>query len=242
MKKILVVSDNFPLVVFMKELEQREDIRKLANFVYCYSAVNKNSKDLQGVGMFPVDIKNKDVCRNIVDNYDLVISLHCKQIFPDFLVKNVTCINVHPGLNPYNRGWYPQVFSIINKKPAGATIHLMDEFIDAGPIIAQREVVINYSDTSKDVYDRVIDVEKKLIWENIYSIIKGSYGSIFPADSGNYNSIDDFKKLCDLDLGRKGTLGEHIDLLRALTHGNFKNAYFKINEDKYFVRIEIEKK
>ena len=45
---------------------------------------------------------------NITKNYNLVMSIHCKQLFPTELVNNVRCVNVHPGLNPYNRGWFPQ--------------------------------------------------------------------------------------------------------------------------------------
>ena len=74
-------------------------------------------------------------------NY-LIISLHCKQLFPKGLISTVKCINVHPGLNPHNRGWYPQVFSIINKRPLGATIHEIDEELDHGDVIAQKEVPV----------------------------------------------------------------------------------------------------
>lgn len=241
MKKILIISDNALLVDFMKDLAKRVDVREIADFDYRYSVINKEPDSLRELGMLPINIKEQEICRSVIEKYDIVLSLHCKQIFPSYLVKNVTCINVHPGLNPYNRGWYPQVFSIINKKPIGATIHLMNEDIDAGGIIAQKEVSIDHSDTSKHVYDRVIEAEKELVSKNIISIINSTYNSKQPVNNGNYNSIDDFKKLCNLNLNKQGTLGEHIDLLRSLTHGDFKNAYFEINEEKYFVRIEIEK-
>ena len=57
---------------------------------------------------------------------------------------------------------------------------------------------------------------------------------------GNYNSIDDFRKLCHLDLDNLATLREHIDLLRALSHGKFRNGYF-IDErgQKIFIKIEL---
>ena len=37
-------------------------------------------------------------------------------------------------------------------------------------------------------------------------------------------------------------MGEHIDLLRALSHGDFKNAYFLDNKnEKIRVKIELKK-
>lgn len=105
--------------------------------------------------------------------YDLIISLHCYQRFPSFLVQKVECINIHPGLNPYNRGWYPHVFSIVNKLPLGATIHEIDEDIDHGAIIAQHEVSLYSWDTSLTAYDRVVEAELSLIKENLIRLVWG---------------------------------------------------------------------
>jgi len=154
----------------------------------------------------------------------------------------VKCINFHPGLNPSNRGWYPQVFSIINKKPIGVTVHIMGEEIDHGPIIMQEAININPFDTSLDVYNRLIALEKEIISKHLVDIIEERYVTSFPVSDGNYNSIQDFKELCKLDLNQIGTLGQHIDLLRALTHDDFKNGYFKHQNEKIYVRISFSRK
>lgn len=78
----------------------------------------------------------------ILRDYSCVIALHCKQVFPAELVKGIRCINIHPGLNPYNRGWFPHVFSIINGLPVGVTLHEMDKELDHGPIIDQEELKV----------------------------------------------------------------------------------------------------
>jgi len=45
-----------------------------------------------------------------------------------------------------------------------------------------------------------------------------------------------------LNLSSNGTLAEHIDLLRALTHGGFNNAWFIDREgNKIFVKLKLEK-
>ncbi len=147
----------------------------------------------------------------IIQEYDLVFSLHCKQLFPSDIVNNVRCINVHPGLNPHNRGWFPQVFSIINKLPIGVTIHEMDEELDHGPIIVQKELVIKIWETSYDVYKRIQELEIELIKENLLRIINNNYKAFLPVSEGNINLKKDFNELCEIDLDKKVSYREAID-------------------------------
>ncbi|PMM56287.1 hypothetical protein BCT51_22975 [Vibrio lentus] len=240
MKKILIISDNIELVKHFMDVETYLP-EGLANFNYNYSSVNKSPQGLIDLGLTSIDVKNEKNIDILVNSFDLIISAHCKQIFPELLVRKVRCINIHPGFNPYNRGWYPQVFSIINKLPIGCTVHIMDSDIDHGEIIYQSQVEVDIDDTSLDVYKKVLNEEKRIIKDNIISIILGGYSLLKPHVEGNYNGIKDFNDLRKLDLSNVGTLGEHIDLLRALTHGQFKNGYF--NDDrgnKVYVKINFE--
>lgn len=236
MKKILVVSDNPKLSSFLKDhlLPKIESV----NCDFCYSKVNKNPLAMQQLGAVEIDIKTKDA--DFARCYDVIFSLHCKQIFPAEIVNNTICVNVHPGFNPYNRGWFPQVFSIINKLPIGVTIHIMNEDVDAGDIIVQQEICITEYDTSLDIYEKVQDVELALLSEWFERIVFGNYKTYSPKEVGNYNSINDFNNLCCLDLEHIGTFREHIDMLRALSHGEFKNAFYIDNDDiKRYIKVVI---
>jgi methionyl-tRNA formyltransferase len=239
MMKVLVISDNKTLVQHLRETINLQSISELADFEYRFSEANKKPFELASLGMKPINLKKDAIVRDIVNTFQLVLSLHCKQIFPPSLTNNLTCINFHPGLNPYNRGWYPQVFSIINKMPIGATIHLMNEQVDHGPIIAQEEIKIYSHETSLDVYQRVIELEKLLITKYIKKIVQLQYSANPVSFDGNYNSISDFANLCSLNLDSFGTLGQHIDLLRALTHGNFRNAFYLDGDKKVIVQIRL---
>jgi len=240
-RKVLVVSDNVELVSFFKVVTEGIQAR-VAEFDYCYSIINKAPDELKKIGMSVVDMKDQLNINSIISNYDLVISAHCKQIFPNDLVKAVRCINIHPGLNPYNRGWYPQVFSIINKKPIGCTVHLMDDEIDHGDVIYQKVVDINSWDTSEAVYKRVVSSEKELIKLHLLDLVNEAYDCKKLEHDGNYNGIKDFDELTFLDLTSKGSLAEHVDLLRALTHGSFNNAFFVDEQgNRVFVKIALEK-
>ncbi|HAO93571.1 MAG: hypothetical protein A2X99_05470 [Deltaproteobacteria bacterium GWB2_55_19] len=236
--KILVVTDNIFLYEKFKAIVKNQGVEGL--FEYRYSKNNHNFKKIfeDNAEFRPIDITNEivELCK-----FDLIISAHSKQLFPAELVKRIKCINIHPGLNPYNRGWFPQVFSILNKLPLGATIHEIDEQIDHGPIIDQIDVPIYSWDTSLTCYNRVLEAELTLIEKNLMKIINGTYLTRLPSEEGNLNLKKDFENLRRIDLEETGTFRDFLDRLRALTHGNYQNAFFvEENGQKVFVRIHME--
>lgn len=240
-QRLLVVSENQELCLFLKGEIQKHLFAHPLRADFSYTSFNLNPQKMIEIGAQKINVKNEDTINKIIADYDLVFSLHCKQIFPKRLVENVRCINFHPGLNPYNRGWYSQAFSIINGLPIGSTIHLMDSEVDHGAIIAQKEVDIKASDTSLEVYRKIISAEKILIRENIVNIIEGTFNATIPEHDGNYNGKPDYKALCELDLKSVATFEEHLKILRATSHGEFKNAFFTDEKGKkYFVRIVID--
>jgi len=185
-----------------------------------------------------IDLKLESI--QLVEKFDMGFSCHCKQIFPKFLVEGVPCFNFHPGFNPENRGWFPQVFSIINGKPVGATLHKMDCEIDHGPIIERIRVEINNWDTSKSVYDRILNEEFKLFEKWIDRILTGDHDETHLGLAGNYNSITDFKNICEINLNKKVTFKEAIDYLRAMTFDGYDNAFFKTGDgQKVYVSINL---
>lgn len=233
-KKILVLSDNKEIAEgFVKIINTLEIPPNIFTF-----RTSQNPFNIANINIETLILKNN--IEKIILEFDLLLSLHCLQIIPEDIVKSVKCINIHPGFNPYNRGWYPQVFSIINGLPAGATIHEMDEQIDNGPLIAQKQVAVEPCDTSLSLYEKIKDVEFELLEQNIKSILSGNYitSSI---SGGNINTKNDFKNLCFIDTDEITTFGKAINKLRALSHGDFKNAYFVDEETgkKIFVKIQL---
>src|SRR3990167_5518806 len=106
-KKILIITDNKHLyLTFKSTIEKlRLDLKK---FEFMCSFGNKELSSL----IKEIDLQ-KDL-EMILKSFDLIFSLHCRQLFPKKLIQKVKCINIHPGYNPFNRGWFPHVFSIIN--------------------------------------------------------------------------------------------------------------------------------
>ncbi|MBA3758512.1 dTDP-4-amino-4,6-dideoxyglucose formyltransferase [Candidatus Saccharibacteria bacterium] len=242
--KVLVVSDNERIVNFFIDiLNAQPNLRKIRHLRFVCGPedtklIGKKFGDFIIEGM---DIKED--YEEIIRDYDLVISAHCKQIFPAKLTTSTKCINIHPGLNPFNRGWYPQVFSILNGLPLGATIHEIDPEIDHGAIIDQIEVAVDSWDTSLDAYNKVQDAERELIERSIESILNGTYNTLQPREEGNLNLKKDFEALREINLDEAVTFGQAIDRLRALSHGEFKNAYFydKNTNQKIYISVRLER-
>lgn len=241
-KKILVITDNGLLYNEVKHILDAE-FKEIAPCFTFKRSKNSSKKRLYTAGIKHLEEVNiKEDYASVIHDFDIIISLHCKQIFPSELVNKKLCINIHPGYNPYNRGWYPQVFAIIGGNRLGATIHIMDEQVDHGAIIARKEVTIKSYYTSKEAYEEVLKAEMDLFRENIAQIVTGNFSINNPETEGEYHSIDDYNRLCQLNPDEKLTMGEAIDKLRALSHGEYKNAYF-IDKDgnKIYVKLELTK-
>lgn len=237
MTRILIITDNqilYPQIRDILNNLERDDI------TVTYRCSEKSKIDINSKKIKVVNVKN-DIY-DIVNNYDLIVSLHCFQFFPKELVDSVRCINVHPGFNPINRGWYPQVFSIINDLPIGATIHEMDEKLDHGPIIAQEKVEKFQWDTSLSLYNRVLKKEVELFQNHINNIIDNKYEVINSTEREHFFSKSDFNNYCQIDLNEKGTFKNFYDLLRGLSHDPYDNAFIiDENGEKIFLKLKITK-
>jgi methionyl-tRNA formyltransferase len=239
MNRTLILSDNYPLLHSAIQSCKR---RALDGVQFaCSPKTTAECETLVQSGVArKCDIKAEQ--QTLLENFSLVISLHCRQVFPAAVVSGIPCINFHPGFSPHNRGWFPHVFSMINGKPAGITIHEMDEQIDHGPIIYQERIEIGVSDVSRDVYTRIIEREKILFEEWIERIIRNQYVARPPAEEGNYNSKKDFEQLREMRLDETSTARELLNYLRAMSFRGYNNAWFRDeNGKRWFVSVQIER-
>lgn len=236
--RVCIITDNKYLLEGIQSIDKESNMRTEIDFYY--SKKNKKFTQLYSDTGYikPISLKERD--ENFFSRYDLFLSAHCKQLFPAELVNRHRCINIHPGYNPYNRGWFPQVFSIINGFPVGVTIHEMDTELDHGGIIYQQRVEVKEWDTSFDIYNRIMEMELVMIRDNWENILLGNYSVTAIEDCGNLNYKKDFDELCKLDIDNTATLKEHIDLLRALSFKGYDNAYYIIDGNKIYVDIRLK--
>lgn len=85
-------------------------------------------------------------------------------------------LGYHPSLLPKNRGRHPIIWAIaLGLNETGSTFFFMDENADSGPILSQEKVPINRWDTSKNLYERLLEVSKKQISGFLPKLINQSY-------------------------------------------------------------------
>jgi dTDP-4-amino-4,6-dideoxyglucose formyltransferase len=233
-RKYFVLSDNNQLHSRFVSLLEEKELLGFFDF-YC----SPGNQDLIDKGLNPLNISLSS--GEILEKYSIGFSIHSKQMFPKELVYKIPCINIHPGFNPYNRGWFPQVFSIVNDEVIGATIHYMDEKLDNGKIIDRLLVVKEIWDTSETLYLKILDAEMALLERNISAIICNTTTPFEPEFLGKLYLKKDFDELCRISLEKTGSFLEFYNLLRATTFSNYKNAFFIDSKTgkKVFISVNI---
>ena len=85
-------------------------------------------------------------------------------------------VNIHPsllpafpGINPPYQAWEHGV------KISGATVHLVDESLDGGPIIKQQAIEVLATDTAESLAARILEVEHRIYPEAIEDVLKGGW-------------------------------------------------------------------
>jgi phosphoribosylglycinamide formyltransferase-1 len=81
-------------------------------------------------------------------------------------------LNIHPSLLPSFTGLEAQKQALEHGvKVAGCTVHFVDETLDGGPIIAQREVPVREDDTVEALSARILEQEHELYPEAVATVL-----------------------------------------------------------------------
>lgn len=110
-------------------------------------------------------------------NPDLVCVVSYGVILPKSFLKipRLGCINVHPSMLPKYRGPAPIQWAILNgDKKTGVTIMYLNEKMDAGDIIIQKEVEIGEDETTGELWNRLSKIGAELLIESIKNIENGT--------------------------------------------------------------------
>ena len=100
-------------------------------------------------------------------------------------------INLHIALLPWNKGADPNLWSFLENTPKGVTIHYIDEGLDTGDIIIQREVGAYPLDTLQSSYDRLSSEMERLFREHWVLISSGNITSYPQTGRGSYHKVSD---------------------------------------------------
>jgi len=123
---------------------------------------------------------------------DLAVSIACPQIVRKELLALPPrgVINVHGALLPKYRGMLPSFWVLANgEKTTGVTVHYMNEKLDDGPIILQREMEILDTDTLHSLILRSkVGVGAELLAEAV-ALIEAGNVETRPNDAAQATSV-----------------------------------------------------
>jgi methionyl-tRNA formyltransferase len=110
-----------------------------------------------------------------VKSFDWIVSYGYTHIIKKDIINSVNnpIINLHISYLPYNRGADPNFWSWVENTKKGITIHFIDEGIDTGDILVQKEISFTNNETLAFSYNVLRNEIEKLFIENFDNIIKG---------------------------------------------------------------------
>ena len=171
-----------------------------------------------------------------------------KEIAPDFLlsfyyrnmIKPVAleipakgALNLHGSYLPKYRGRVPINWAVINgESETGATLHYMVEKPDAGDIVDQEKVAIDFTDTAHDVFVKVTEAAVTVL-ARTWPKLAGGLAERIPMDlaAGNYCGG---RKPEDGRIDWTKSAVQVYNLIRGVTHP-YPGAFTTINAEKIII-------
>lgn len=158
----------------------------------------------------------------------VLISLEFDRIIRVNKYPKLKCFNIHFSKLPAYKGCWTSVLPILHgKKQSGVTLHLMDEGIDTGPIIAQRSIELDENARAQSLYEDLMSDAIILFHRNVRQLIDHSYSSRPQAlDGATYfsrNSLDIRKTEIDF----RHTFSQIDRRVRAFYFPVFQTATFQ---------------
>jgi phosphoribosylglycinamide formyltransferase-1 len=105
---------------------------------------------------------------------DLVcLAGYMRILSPDFVARwRGRVLNIHPSLLPKHRGLSPQKRALeAGETESGCTVHLVDEGTDTGPVVLQKTLRIDPSDTEETLSARILELEHEAYPEAIAKVL-----------------------------------------------------------------------
>ncbi len=170
---------------------------------------------------------------NLLTNSDIAIVCDIGLIVPEnFINLPKIFINIHPSLLPFYRGPSPIEYAILNNEIlTGITICLLSKEVDAGKIIIQKIIKIDYNDNSFSLKNKIIELVPK-IFDKFFKMYKENKLTLID----QVNEIATYtKKINEQDL--KINLNDEIKIIHNKVRAFYPNAYIDNNSQ----RIKIQK-
>jgi methionyl-tRNA formyltransferase len=170
-----------------------------------------------GLPVFQPEKVNREVERIRALEPDVLAVAAYGQILSKALldVPKLGSVNLHASLLPKYRGAAPIQWALLSGETiTGVTTFLMDEGLDTGPILLQREVPIDENDTAGTLEAKLAEVGAELMLETLRGLAQGTL-TPQPQDNSQATYAPKIKKeLAHIDWTKSAR--ELLGLIRAL--------------------------
>ena len=132
-------------------------------------------------------------------------------------------INLHISFLPFNRGYYPNLWSHLEGSPSGVTIHLINEQIDGGEILLQKKVEIDPEKHSFRSSYLILRKEIEILLKSNWKFLKlGEIPGKISINKGSYKNKKDGDEILQLfDEGWDTKISKAIKIIKNY---NLKNS------------------
>ena len=128
--------------------------------------MDREAYDRQLIG----ELRKYDVDLVCLAGYMRLLSAFFIREFPNRI------LNIHPSLLPAFPGLDAQHQALqYGVKISGCTVHFVDEYLDAGPILLQAAVAVHDDDTEETLSSRILKEEHRIYSEAIGIVLSGRY-------------------------------------------------------------------
>ena len=134
-------------------------------------------------------------------------------------------INLHISFLPFNRGYYPNLWSHLEGSPSGVTIHLINEQIDGGEILIQKKVEIDPQKHSFRSSYLILRKEIEILLKSNWKFLKlGEIPGKISINKGSYKNKKDGDEILQLfDEGWDTKITKAIKIIKNYEQKKFLN-------------------
>ncbi len=150
-------------------------------------------------------------------------------------------INMHISFLPYGKGLMPNVWSFFEGTPKGVSIHFIDEGIDTGNIIFQKQVEFSENETLKTSHDKLIQILIDLLIEKWNEIKNNNYEIINQKKMNvkvNYHNKEDSEKLMACFAKRWDTPITEVEALGRKYSFSIKSLLENYEKESHSIKIK----
>ena len=168
-----LVEDDFNIVGVVTAPDKKAGRGRKINESAIKKYAVKNKLNL----LQPKNLKSEDFLSNLKAlraNLQIVVAF---RMLPNVVWKMPTygTFNLHASLLPDYRGAAPIHWAIINgEEKTGVTTFFIDEKIDTGNIILQKEIIIHKDEIVGELHDRLMNLGANLVSETVINIKNNS--------------------------------------------------------------------